>query len=250
MGNNGNNPPSPIEFAQSVIDELATWMCNHPVIESEDEARIAKLHIDRARAALVDIEVERVKQVTPLNDEVAKINAEHKRYHNNDKSKPGLFDKVLMALVARVQSFMLVEEARRKREAEHARLLAEAAEKAAREAEAREKEIHEDASAGLCDLDIQEATIQADQAFEDYQRASRFAKLAEKETKVRVAGGFGRSLSIKDKEILVVRDWKLAIDKIGLTDNIRHAILSGARNYRQHYGEMPPGIEVTYERKV
>jgi hypothetical protein len=245
-----NNPPSPIEFAQSVIDELATFMANHPTIESEEDARGAKVFIDRARAALVDIEVERVTMVTPLNDEVARINGEHKRYHNNDRHKPGLFDKVLNALVARVQSFMLIEEARRKREAEHARLLAEAAEKAAREAEAREKEVHENAAVGEIGLDVQTATSEADQAFEDYQLASRFAKLAEKESKVKVGGGFGRSLSIKDREVLIVKDWKLAIDKVGLTDNIRDAILTAARNYRHEYGELPSGIEVTYERKV
>jgi hypothetical protein len=247
---NTNNPPSPIEFAQSVIDELATFLANHPVIESENDARAAKVHIDRARAAFVDIEAERVKMVTPLNDEVARINAEHKRYHNNDKHKPGLFDKLLMALVARVQSFMLIEEARRKREAEHARLLAEAAEKAAREAEAREKEVHENAAVGEVGLDIQEATTEADVAFSDFQRASRFAAHAEKASKVKIGGGFGRSLSIKDKEVLIVKDWKLAIDKVGLTDNISDAILTAARNYRQEYGELPPGIEITYERKV
>lgn len=247
---NTNNPPSPIDFAQSVIDELATFLANHPVIQSEEEARGAKVFIDRARAALVDIEVERVTMVTPLNDEVAKINAEHKRYHNNDKSKPGLFDKLLNALVARVQSFMLIEEARRKREAEHAKLLAEAAEKAAREAEAREKEVHESAAVGEIGLDVQTATNEADQAFEDYQRASRFAKLAEKESKVKVGGGFGRSLSIKDKEVLIVKDWRMAIGNTGLTDGIRDAILTAARNYRHEYGEIPSGIEITYERKV
>lgn len=247
---NTNNPPSPIEFAQSVIDELATFMANHPVIESEEDARAAKVHIDRARAAFVDIEVERVKLVTPLNDEVARINAEHKRYHNNDKHKPGLFDKLLNALVARVQSFMLIEEARRKREAEHARLLAEAAEKAAREAEAREKEVHENAAVGEIGLDIQEATNAADAAFDDYKRASRFADQAERSSKVKIAGGFSRSLSIKDREVMVVKDWKLAIDKVGLTDNIRDAILTAARNYRQEYNELPAGVEITYERKV
>lgn len=245
-----NNPPSPIEFAQSVIDELATFLANHPVIQSEEEARGAKIFIDRARAALVDIEVERVTMVTPLNDEVAKINAEHKRYHNNDKSKPGLFDKLLNALIARVQSFMLVEEARRKREAEHARLLAEAAEKAAREAEAREKEVHANAAVGEVGLDIQDATAAADAAFDDFQRASRFAAQADRATKVKVGGGFGRSLSIKDKEVLIVKDWKRVIEMVGLTEQITASILTAARNYHREYGDWPPGIEVTYERKV
>jgi hypothetical protein len=247
---NTNNPPSPIEFARSVVDELATFMAHHPVIETEEDARGIKVYIDRARAAFIDIEVERVTMVTPLNDEVAKINGEHKRYHNNDKSKPGLFDKILMAAIARVQSFMLIEEARRKREADVALQLAREAEQKAREAEAREKEVHENAAVGEIGLDIQDATVAADSAFDDFKRASRFAKLAEKETKVRIGGGFGRSLSIKDKEVLIVKDWKLAIDKVGLTDNIRDAILTAARNYRQEYGELPPGIELTHERKV
>jgi HPt (histidine-containing phosphotransfer) domain-containing protein len=244
-----NNPPGPIEFAQSVIDELATWMCNHPVVETEDDARAAKVLIDRARAALVDIEVQRVKLVSPLNEKVAQINADHKHYHNIDKGRPGLFDKILSALMARIQSFMLIEEARKKREAEEARKAAEEAERLAREAEAKEKEALDDASQGVF-TDVAQATTEADGAFADFQRASRFAKLAEKETKVKVSGGFGRSLSIKNKEILTVKDWRQAIVSLGLTDGIRDAILTAARNYRQEYGELPPGIEATHERKI
>jgi hypothetical protein len=248
--NKSNNPPGPIEFAQSVIDELATYMANNPVIETEDQARDAKALIDRARAALVEIEVQRTLQVMPLNDKIAEINAEHKRYHNKDKGKPGLFDKVLGVLMQRVQAFMLVEEARRKREAEDARILAEASEKAAREAEAREKEIHEDASQGVVGLDVAEATATADAAFSDFQQASRFAVRAEKETRVKIGGGFGKSLSIRNKEVLIVKDWRAAIVNTGLTDGIRDAILTAARNFRSEYGELPAGVESTQERSL
>jgi hypothetical protein len=245
-----NNPPGPIEYAQSVIDEVAAWLANHPVIQTEEEARGAKVYIDRGVAALAEIEIQRVKLVAPLNEQVAAINGEHKRYHNTDKAKPGLFDKVLNALKGRVQAFMLAEEARRKKDAEDARLLAEAAEKAAREAEAREKEVHDDASQGILGLDVQEATRDADAAFADFQKASRFAALAERETKVKVGGGFGKSLSIRKREVLVVKDWHKAIVSVGLTEGIADAILTAARNYRNEYGELPPGIESTQERTL
>lgn len=247
---NTNNPPGPIEYAQSVIDELNEWLSEHPVIQSEDEARDAKPLIDRAKAALVDIETERTRLVAPLNIQVSTINMEHKRYHNTDRTKPGLFDKVLAAVNQRIQAFLLIEEARKRREAENARLLAEAAEKAAREAEAREKEIHEDASMGVAGLDLGQATEEADRAFADFQHASRFAARAEKDTKVKIGGGFGRSITIKDKEVLIVKDWQKAIVSTGLTDGIRDAILTAARNFRREYGELPDGIEITKERTV
>ncbi len=245
-----NNPPSPIEYAQSVIDELNGWLSEHPVIQSEDEAREAKPLIDRARAALVEIETERNKQVAPLNVQVSMINLEHKKYHNTDKTKPGLFDKVLGAVLQRINAFMLIEEAKRRKEAENARLLAEAAEKAAREAEAREKEVHEDASMGVAGLDLGQATEEADRAFGDFQQASRFAALAQKNAKVKIGGGFGRSISIRDREVLIVTDWKRAIDQLGLTDQIKESILTSARNYRREYGCLPEGIEITKERTV
>ena len=95
-----NNPPGPVEFAQSVIDEMATWLANHPVVQTEDEAREAKVLIDRTRSALVDIEAKRTALVAPLNEKVAKINSDHKHYHNTDKNRPGLFDKVLGVMSA------------------------------------------------------------------------------------------------------------------------------------------------------
>jgi hypothetical protein len=245
-----NNPPSPIEFAQSVIDELATFMANHPVIQSEDEARQAKVYIDRAVAALAEIEIERVRMVAPLNEQVAKINADHKHYHNQDKSKPGLFDKVLALLKQRVQAFMMIEEARRKREAEEAKKAAEEAEKLAREAEAREKEALENAAVGEIGVDVVALTEEADAAFTGFQAASRFAVRAEKETKVKIGGGFGKSLSIRNKEVLIVKDWRQAIVSVGLTDGIRDAILTAARNYRSEYHELPAGIESTQERSL
>jgi hypothetical protein len=245
-----NNPPGPIPFAQSVIDELATWMANHPVVQSEDEARDAKVLIDRARAALVEIEIQRVVKVAPLNDKIAEINADHKRYHNKDKGKPGLFDKVLGVLMQRVQAFMLVEEARRKREAEDAKKALQEAVILAREAEAREKEAMENAAVGEAGIDVVALTEEADAAFTNFQAASRLAVRAENETKVKIGGGFGKSLSIRNKEVLIVKDWRQAIVSTGLTDGIRDAILTAARNFRSEYGELPAGVESTQERSL
>jgi hypothetical protein len=35
----GNNPPGPIDFANESIAALSDWMKDHPVVESEDDAR-------------------------------------------------------------------------------------------------------------------------------------------------------------------------------------------------------------------
>lgn len=53
-----NNPPSPIEYGESVIREINDWLSEHPVIETEEVAREAKPYLDRAKLALEDIEKE------------------------------------------------------------------------------------------------------------------------------------------------------------------------------------------------
>jgi len=247
--NQSNNPPSPIEFAQTVIDELNVWLGDNPIVENEDQARALKPMIDRTRAALVDIEETRMKLVTPLNQQVSSINADHKQYHNADKKgTPGIFDKVLFEALRRVQSFMIREEERRRKEADAALQLAREAEQKAREAEAREKEVHEDASMGVVGLSVQDATKAADTAFSDFKRASRFAELAERETKVKIAGGFSRSLSIKNKEILEITDAAKILSIIGLTARLKECIYTEARAFKKEWGEWPDGISVKTER--
>ena len=50
-----NNPPGPIEHAQSVVDDINSWLADHPVIESEDHAR-EEVEADGVAHRIVDTE--------------------------------------------------------------------------------------------------------------------------------------------------------------------------------------------------
>lgn len=244
-----NNPPSPIEYAQSVIDEINAWLADHPTIETEDDARAAKPFLDRAKASLEEVEAERDGKVRPLNEQVAAVNSKYKALHNTDAKKPGLFDKIVIELKARVATFMIREEQRRIREAEIARLAQEEAERLAREAEAKEAEALANAKAGEV-VDVVEVTQAADAAFEEFERQSRFAARAERDTKVKIGGGFGKTATLRDAETLHLDSYSLALKAIGPNDKVRDAILSAARDYRKLHGELPAGVRATYERKL
>lgn len=246
----GNNPPGPIEQADVIIKALSDWMKDHPVIQTEDEARAAKPLIDRARAAQAEIEDARTKEVKPFNDKVAEINAEHKAVHNTDPKKPGKLDRVFNELKARVASYLQAEEQRRLREAAAARAAQEEAERIAREAEAKERAALDDAQAGVADVDIAAVTNEANDAFATYERTSRFADRAERDTRVKIGGGFAKAVGLRDAETLNVDDALKAIVIIGVTDKIREAILTEARAYRKANGRLPDGISATTGRKL
>jgi hypothetical protein len=244
-----NNPPSPIEHAQSVVDDINSWLADHPVIESEDQAREAKPYLDRAKAAFEEMEAERDGKVRPLNEQVKATNETYKSLHNTDPKKPGRFDKIVIELKARIAAFMLREEEKRRIAAEKARLAQEEAERIAREAEAKEAEAIENAKAGEV-IDIAEVTKQADEAFSEFERQSRFAARAERETKVKIGGGFDKSASLRSVETLHLESYGKAIKAIGPHDKIRDAILSAAREYRKVHGALPDGVTASYERKL
>lgn len=242
-----NNPPGPIEHAQSVVDAINAWLADHPVIESEDQAREAKPYLDRAKAAFEEVESERDSKVRPLNEQVKATNETYKALHNTDPNKPGRFDKIVIELKARVAAFMLREEEKRRIAAEKARLAQEEAERIAREAEAKEAEALANAKVGEV-VDMAEVTKQADEAFSEFERQSRFAARADRETKVKVGGGFGRSASLRNIETLHLESYNKALKAIGPHDKIRDAILSVAREYRKEHGALPDGVTATYKR--
>ena len=245
-----NNPPSPIEMAESIQQVLSDWMKDHPVIQTEDEARAAKPLIDRAKAAMDEIEAERDGKVRPLNDKVTEINAEYKAVHNTDPKKPGTFNKVFNELKARVAEYLRKEEQKRLAAAAEARRIQEEAERQAREAEEREQQALHGASLGEIDVDVAAVTKEADAAFEAFERQSRFADRAEKDTKVKIGGGFDSAVSLRTAETLHVDDALKAIVVIGVTDRIREAILTEARAYRKANGRLPDGVSATTERKL
>lgn len=252
----GNNPPSVIELVRPVFDnELRQILKDLPVIANDDEARQAKLMLDRALLDLKRIEEERKSKVDPLNAEVKEINATYHKWHNTDARRHGLWDKPVDILRTRLSDWAWKEEARRREEAEAARKAAEEAERLAREAEAREKEAAETAAAGVCDVDVAAATQEADTAFSQFRRASRIAQRAERDTKVRIGGGLGKVSTLRNREILTVKDWKAAIDEMSDDDGeipavIVDAILTAARAYRKVCERLPAGISQEFDRSI
>lgn len=245
-----NNPPPPIEFAKIALDEVSAWMAEHPVILTEDDARQAKLLIDRAKAALEAVEAERDSKVRPLNEQVKAINAEYKALHNADAKSPGTLDKILNELKSRLGAFLRAEEDRRLAAAAAERARLEEAERLAREAEAREADAIENAAAGEIGVDVAAVTGEADAAFKAFERQSRFAERAERDTKVKIGGGFSNAVSLRTRETLVLDDAKACLKAVGVTPKIEEAMLSAARDYRKLKGELPKGVRAETERAL
>jgi len=239
----GNLPPGAIDFAQEASAALSDWMKDRPVIETESDARAAKLLLDRAKSSLDSMDAERDAQVRPLNEQVKAIND---RY----RSPRTLLEKVRNALVDRLTGYARRLEAERQRAAEEARKAAEAAAQAAREAEEHEREAREEAEAGVCDVDVGAVTERADAAFQDFQRADWAAQRAERDAKVRIGGGFGKVSTLRTVETLIITDIHAAIEDLGVTPAIADAVLSAARAYRRENSELPNGISRETERRI
>lgn len=243
-----NNPPDAIALARPTIAELSKWMEEHPVIETEAAALAAKPLLDRVKAALDEIETERDGKVRPLNDEVDEINSNYKSLHNTDKKKPGTYDKIVLEFKVRLAAFLRREEVKREEAAAKARQEQEVAEKLAREAEAKEQEAIANAAAGELGVNVATVTEEADAAFATFETTSRFAARAQKDTKVKLGGGFGNAASLRTVETLHLDSYNLAIKAIGPHEKIKEAILSAAREYRKDHGALPEGVRATEER--
>lgn len=243
-----NEPPGPIELAGGTIDAMSEFMKANPTIAGEEQAREAKLLCDRAKAALDEIEAERDKIVRPLNDRVDEINAKYKALHNSDKKKPGTYDRIFIELKSRVGAYLIKVEEQRKREAAEAAAAAVEAERLAREAEERELAAIENAAVGELDVDVVVVTQQADETFAAFEKASRFADRAEKDTKVKLGGGFGRAAALRTVETLHLDSYNRALKAIGPNPKVEEAILSAARDYRKLNGSLPDGVSATTER--
>ena len=238
----GNNPPDQTVTAAETMRDISDWMAEHPVIE-EAHAREAKLFIDRGKLAIQDLEAERDSKVRPLNEQVKEINA----YYKAPKVQ---LETVIRELASRIDSFIRAEEQKRIEAAREAARIAEEAEHRAREAERLEQDAMRSANTGELGVDVASAVVEADDAFRAYQKAERQAAIAEKETKAKIGGGFGRAISLRTKETLLVTDAIDAIHAIGVTESITEAILTSARAYRKLHGKLPAGVISETERKV
>ena len=243
VGPKHNKPPQMIDVVREVAHHLSTWFADNPAVSTEQEAREIKLQIDRAKLCLQDLEAERDSKVRPLNDKVDTINAMHK-----SARKP--LGAVLDEMEGALNVFIKAEEARRVETAVEAKRKAQEAEQKARSAEKLERERLECIRLGEIGLDLASITAEADAAFDEYERAQRAAIRAQADTRVKIAGGFSRAITLKEKEILDVENVNEALIELGLTANIKQAILTSARAFRKKHGRLPAGITVTIDRHI
>lgn len=247
MGHNGPPEPTPFERAEEAQSALDKFLNATPVITGHDLVEAKRL-VEHARGAMAELEDERVALVDPLNKQLASINGKYKAVHNTDAKKPGTFDKVLNELKSRLTSYAREEERKRQEEADRAIQLAATAEAAARAAEAAEQEAKRDAVVGVVDTGVAEKIAAADQAFTEFEAASRFAARAERETTFRIGGG-EKALSMRTEKTLVLESYSKAIKAIGKNEKIEAAILSAARDYRKENGTLPDGVVEYTARK-
>jgi hypothetical protein len=235
LGNN-NPPDTPVDRARDFYVSLSGFLKETPVIESHDDAKKGATFVESARRTIGEMEDTRKALVGPLNDEVKAIN---EQFRVPRESIQGIMDE----LKRRLTAFAQAEEARRLQEAEAKRLAAEEAERLAREAEAIEQDAIACVDVGELGVNVATAIVQADRAFLDFKRADRAAVRAEKQIPVRLAGGFGRAVSMRKTETLILNDPCEAIK------SIKEAILSSARDYRKLNGSLPAGVSAETERQ-
>lgn len=239
----GHNQGSMIQSASDVVEQINQWLMDNPVVETEVQARVAKVQIDRAKLCLKDLKDERDIKLKPLTEQVSSIRMDY-------QGPTRLLDTTLSAVESRLTDFLRAERQRREEEARKAFEAAEEAKFKALEAERLEREAQENAAAGELGVDIVDVTKAADDAFEEAVAAERMAIRAQRDTHVKVGGGFSRAIGLRNKETLIVEDHVAALAQIGLTEGIKEAILTGARAYRKLHGHLPQGISVEKRQEL
>ncbi len=238
-----NRPPSHLEMTHDVIEALAVWLDQVPVVQTHEEAKVAAELIKRANIATKELDAERDGKVRPLNAQVKQINGEYKIV-----SEP--LARCAGEIKARMIAFLRAEEARRGAEAREARERAGAAEKAAQEAAERERGATENAAAGEIGTGVAEAMAASSAAAGEAARAAHAATIAEKDVKARVSTGFGGAIGLRNVENLVIDNHISAIMTMWPCTKLYDAILSAARDYRKEHGSLPRGISTQTERKI
>ena len=240
----GNNPPSPIELAQETFDALSKFLADHPAIVDEISAREAKLFKDRAEASKKDVEDDRARKADP-------VYARWKAIREPYTAPLDRLDKLIGQLKSRMTAFALAEEARRKREAAEASRIAEEARQAALAAEAAEREAIDNAAVGDLEADVGQAVAAADDAFAKAKRAHDAARIAERDSHVRIGGGFsGRVASLKTTWVYSVAHGADAFAALWPNDDLQDALVKAARAFEKRTGNLPAGITKREERKI
>lgn len=237
-----NQPPSMIEVTGETMRDISAWLAENVQI-TEDTAKDAKVFLDRGKLALKDLDDERDGKVRPLNEKVKEINNQYRPAKEDLSSVVGL-------LSVRITQFIAAERTKREEIAREAARIAEEAEQRAREAERIERESIESANSGELGIDVAAGVEAANEAFRDFEKADRALAIALKAQHVKVAGGFTRAVSLRQKETLVISSARIALDAMGVTPDIEAAILKSARAWRKATGDLPSGIEATYTEEI
>lgn len=231
-----NNPPSMIDMTGDTARDISDFMSENPVLTG-DTARYAKEYLDRGKLCLKDLEDERDGKVRPFNEQVKEINETY-------RSPRDVVSGVLQELSRRLTFFVKEEERKRIEAADEAARIAEEAKQKALEAERLEQDAFRSSDTGELGVDVAAHVAAASSAFREFEKADRAAAIAEKETKVKIAGGFSRAVSLRKKETLSVIDPIAAINEIGLTADIAEALIKSARAFKKLRGRFPEGISV------
>lgn len=235
------DPLDTIATANVVFAGVNTWMNDHPVVETADEAAQGARFYDAATTAFKAMEADRDNQVRPLNEKVRTINEAFR----TPKDK---LEKLYKLLLQRLKVFKDAEDAKRAAIAEEKRLAAQALIDEALAAEAREKEAIENASLGEVDADVGGATAEAEEKVSAAKVAMRDAARAERDVNSKIRGS-GKALSFRDApEVLTVIDAVKAVAAIvalrdgEVPEKLAAVLETEARAYRKAKGRLPDGV--------
>lgn len=244
MNDVGHNlPPDMTVTAEEVANDLSGWMAEHPVIDGEEDARAAKLLLDRGRLCIADLEDERAKRVKPHRETIEEINTHY-------KAPKGILERVLAGLRDRVTAYIRAEEAKRIEAAREAARIAEEAQRKLDAARLLEQEALGATDSGELGVDLKAAVVATDSARRDAAKAGRHADFAERQTHVKIGGGIGRATSLREKETYTVVDAVAALHDMGTDDDIDAAIIKKARAFYRLHKKAPEGISRTTEDRL
>lgn len=240
-----NNPPSLIDLVETTALDLGKWLSEHPVIQTEDEAREGATRIKRAKLALKDLEAERRGLTDPLTEEVSAIRARYRPVELR-------VDATLAMLSSRLTAYATAEEARRQAGAAEAKRKAQAAFLAAQDAYANLAEADANAAAGEIGVDTVGAAVTLADAASAAERLARDAQRADRDTKVKFGTGMGGpAISLRSKETLTVVNFYTAVVAMGgPSERVCEAILTDARAWRKEHGELPAGVASEINREI
>lgn len=239
----GNHPPSAIDLANEAYNALSAFLAEYPAIADEESARKAKLFLDRSTSSRKDAEDDRAKHADP-------VYARWKAIREPYAAPIDRLEKLIAELSKRMTKWALAEDARRKAEAAAAAKAAEEARLKAEAALAAEREAIDNAAVGDFEADVGAAVVQADDAIAEARRAELNAKVAERDSHVRIGGGFQRASSLRTTYEYAVDDVHAAITALWPNIDIREAIKKAAREHDRINKAVPEGVSKHEVRKI